>query len=526
MLSNKKNILQLVALLHEHGVEDVVLCPGSRNAPIVHTLTECGFFRCHALTDERSAGFYALGMSLSTRCAVAVCVTSGSALANLYPAAAEAFYQHIPLVLISADRPSSWIGQMDGQTMPQEGALGKMVRKSVNLPEGNTPDELWHINRLINEALLECTHREGGPVHINVPIGEPFYEFTTETLPQVRVIRRMEGLSASHFPQKGKCMILIGQKTKDEAFATSFHTIGKHFVCLCEHLANIGYSEAILTNPDGLIRAIPEGEEATYVPDLLITLGGHIISKPLKQFLRKYPPAQHWHVSESGEVADTYQCLTHVIEALPASFLEALADSCKEGYSEFVNLWKQLDEKVDRAPYSVQESIVASLVEKLNLQSDAALHLANSTAVRIVQRYVLNPGITVCCNRGINGIEGSLSAAVGFASADPQRPNFVLIGDLSFFYDQNALWNTSLPQNLHILLLNSGGGQIFDTLPVPETPESRNCICALQHYTAEAVCAHYHIEYHTASNLEEWKELLPRFMTSESNILVEIHIEP
>ena len=525
MISDKKNILQLVALLHEHGVEDVVLCPGSRNAPIVHTLVESGLFHCHPLTDERSAGFFALGQSLATGKKVAVCVTSGSALANLYPAAAEAFYQHVPLVFISADRPAAWIGQMDGQTMPQEGALGKMVRMSVNLPEGNTPEEEWHINRLVNEALLECSHREGGPVHINVPIGEPFYEFQTEALPTVRVIRRVERFSPILLPREGKCMVLLGQRPKEEGFSSLLSVVGQRFVCLCEHLANVGQSEAVLSNPDGLLQAIPEGEEELFAPDLLITMGGHVVSKALKQFLRKHPPRQHWHVSERGEVADTYQCLTAVVEAHPSEVLKGLAElAVEEDQKAYLSMWKQLKEHVDETPHSEQERLVASFVEQLNRLPKAVLHLANSTAVRMVQRFPLSPNITVCCNRGINGIEGSLSAAVGFASAAEDCPHFVLIGDLSFFYDQNALWNMALPHNLHLMLLNSGGGQIFDTLPIPRNPQSRDCICASQHYSAANICAQYGVEYHRVSAREEWERVLPHFFASKGNILMEIEV--
>ena len=530
MLTNKNNILQLIALLHQHGVEDVVLCPGSRNAPIVHSLQESALFRCHALTDERSAGFFALGQSLATTRPTAVCVTSGSALANLYPAVAEAYYQRVPLVVISADRPAAWIGQMDGQTMPQPDALGRMVRLSVNLPEGNTDEEVWHINRLINEALMECTHRGGGPVHINVPISEPLYAFDTAELPQVRTIRRIEGLSAQHLrdlaellAQSHRRMIVIGQKPIDRSVKPAYlGELDRGFISLCEHLANLGHGHVAYTNPDGLVQAIPQGQEEIYAPDLLITLGGHIISKPLKQYLRKYPPRQHWHVSPDGEVADTYRCLTTVVEADPAEFVERLAylmigqENC-----EYPILWKSLAMQLSQAR---EQDVLAPFIQQLNQQPQAVLHLANSSAVRMVQRYMLHPDITVCCNRGINGIEGSLSAAVGFATATPERPNYVLIGDLSFFYDQNALWNTDLPHNLHILLLNSGGGKIFDTLPLPENPRSQDFICARQHYTAEHICRHYGIAYGCASSEQEWQSMLPQFMQDQESSLIEINV--
>ncbi|HEY9551191.1 MAG TPA: thiamine pyrophosphate-binding protein, partial [Prevotella sp.] len=227
MYSDKDNINILTALLVEHGVTTAVVCPGSRNAPIVHNLNECPAINCYGVTDERSAGFYALGMAQLLDKPVAVCVTSGTALLNLLPAVAEAYYQHQPLVVISADRPAAWIGQLDGQTLPQNDALGHFVRKAVALPEPHTEEETWLCNRLVNEALLAATQRGGSPVHINVPIGKPLFEFHTPQLPPQRVIRRMEATAhadaiapvARAFWQASRPMVVIGQQKKAAADA-------------------------------------------------------------------------------------------------------------------------------------------------------------------------------------------------------------------------------------------------------------------------------------------------------------------
>ena len=211
MYSDKKNILQLVALMKAHGIRKIVLCPGSRNAAIVHTLTNIEDFTCYSITDERSAGFFAIGLSLQGGEPTAVCCTSGSALLNLHPAIAEAYYQQIPLIVISADRPAAWIGQMDGQTLPQPNVFGSLVKMSVNLPEIHTEEDEWHCNRLVNEAILETTHHGKGPVHINVPISEPIYRFTAKELPQVRVMTRYQGLNVYDRDYKE----LIKQKIRD-----------------------------------------------------------------------------------------------------------------------------------------------------------------------------------------------------------------------------------------------------------------------------------------------------------------------
>ncbi|MBO4892924.1 MAG: 2-succinyl-5-enolpyruvyl-6-hydroxy-3-cyclohexene-1-carboxylic-acid synthase, partial [Prevotella sp.] len=220
MYSNKENVNILTSLLVAHGVHYAVCCPGSRNSPIVHNLNECPDIACYPVTDERSAGFYALGMSQCLQAPVAVCVTSGTALLNLAPAVAEAYYQHVPLVAISADRPEAWIDQLDGQTLPQPDALGRFVKKAVSLPEPHDDETRWYCNRLVNEALLETHHHGYGPVHINVPISEPLFDYRTPELPDERSICLLNPrcyktlLSvecAGQFFTSKKPMVIIGQ---------------------------------------------------------------------------------------------------------------------------------------------------------------------------------------------------------------------------------------------------------------------------------------------------------------------------
>lgn len=548
MLTNKRQILEMVALMREHGIVDVVLCPGSRNVPIVHTISQTEGFCCHALTDERSAGFFALGRALATGKTVAVCVTSGSALVNLHPAVTEAFYQQVPLLIISADRPSAWIGQMDGQTMPQTGVFGSMVKYSCCLET----NDIWHVNRMVNEALLECTHRSKGPVHINVPIEEPLYEFGTEELPSVRVIRRIEGLYpdkareiAELLHQSTKRMIIIGQKPADRQVKPAYmNELNRGYVSLCENLANCGEGSVALNITDRLMDEVVGDRRrcaGDYRPDLVITVGGHIVSKKLKNWLRQNPPKQHWHVSPEGTIADTFGCLTTVIEAEPYRFLEMLAYITIpiEEESNYPQLWRTLAAETRTQTTNKPQDECAEMggegetgmeseskpgtrgegetrisekeiVGKLMgmLPEGAVLHLANSSSVRYAQEFPLHPSVTVCCNRGINGIEGCLSSAVGFASATPERQNFVVIGDLAFFYDQNALWNRELPDNLHILLLNNHGGEIFNTLPVPDDERTRSFVMAKHHTNAEAVAQQYGLLY--MNRLEEMQEFVDK----------------
>lgn len=526
-LSSKKNIQELAALMVAHGVHDVVLCPGSRNAPLVQTFSQIPEMRCHPATDERSAGFMAMGMALATGCITAVCVTSGSALLNLHPAVAEASYQRVPMLVISADRPACWIGQMDGQTMPQPGALGEMVRMSVQLPEVHTSDDLWHVNRLCNEALLQAVRHGGGPVHINVPISEPVYEFEEGALPQVRKIERTTGIDATMLQERllahHRCLLIVGQE-RPQAWNGIADDGVQGMVTLTEHLSNLGNKLQPLTDMDTLASCIPEAEAEAYRPDLVITLGGHIISKHTKMLLRRYPPCEHWHISPDGEVADLlHGALTWVIEGDAHTAIQQLqACGCPHADHDYVARWRALQQRVAELPASATAPRQMTGLLMGALPHDAVLHLANSSAVRYAQHYALPPSVTVCCNRGINGIEGSLSAAVGYATVTPDRPHYVVIGDLSFFYDQNALWNTELPQNLHILLLNSGGGDIFGTLPgMEDTSTGQRYICATHRTEAAAVARQYGLQYMRITTPVEWDAVRDDFINSKQSIILE-----
>ena len=502
MYSSIESVNILTALLVAHGIRHAVVCPGSRNAPIVHNLNECPDITCYPVTDERSAGFYALGMAQALRQPVVVCVTSGTALLNLAPAVAEAYYQHQPVVVISADRPQQWIDQLDGQTLPQPDALGRFVKKAVSLPEIISPsqsggtrtglsEQHWYCNRLVNEALLV----RRGPVHINVPISEPLFDFDVPALP---VERRIELLAAdvqphvlSHvvrmFMQAERPMLISGQPM------------------------NPLMDEAVMM----------VGDDERYVPDVVLYIGGSIVSKRLKRFLRK--ARETWMVNEEGEVTDTFMNLTRVIQGDPKVVADQVCFFLEQQPHPFVGLWDDLLSKIRRQVdvYQPAYSQMAA-VKYFELQfplllertgEEAAVHYANSTAIRLANIYARHP---VYCNRGVNGIEGSLSTAAGFSVVSDKRV-FCVIGDLSFFYDQNALWNQNLRGNLRILLLNTGKGGIFDMLPgLEQSPARDQYVAAAHHATAEGICRQNDVVYLKATNMSEMQQGIDTLLFSES----------
>ncbi|WP_461484478.1 2-succinyl-5-enolpyruvyl-6-hydroxy-3-cyclohexene-1-carboxylic-acid synthase [Porphyromonas asaccharolytica] len=551
-------ISELVALLQAHGVRDLVLCPGSRNAPLVHALShQLAGATYHSIIDERSAGFYALGLALATHRAVVVCCTSGTAVANLHPAVAEAYYQGVPLIVLSADRPERWIGQWAGQTLPQPGLFGSLVRKAVHLPEPHTEEERWYCNRLINEALLAALAPLPGPVQINVPISDPGVSLLPPTLAEHSPgssDRRPIGM------QPGRCiqqlypcridaqavepllqrlvtferkMILVGQESWSAATSTGEtfpQSLREQFLCIGESLSN---SPVSICSLDALLASLSEADQRALKPDLLITLGGHIVSNKMKQYLRTYPPRETWHLSPDPTVVDLFCSLTEHIIAPIGPFLDTLAHGLAGlASSPYAGHWR---ERIDRLPSPTPRysslAVVGSLLSHLP-EEPCVLHLANSSSVRYADLFRKPRRLLTLCNRGTSGIEGSLSTALGFARQRAEERHFIVIGDLSFFYDLNALGLPEVGSNVRVLLLNNQRGSIFQSLPTLEMDRlSQRYITAEHQLQAQGwseSCGWEYLSVHEASKLEETityfvgpaerPRLLEAFVSSEDEI--------
>lgn len=537
MYSNKENVNILTSLLLEYGVSDAVVCPGSRNAPIVHNLSVCEAIRCRPVTDERSAAFYALGLAIATRRPTVVCVTSGSALLNVMPAVAEAAYQHVPLVVISADRPQQWIDQLDGQTIPQSDALGRFVRKAVQLPEPHNDEERWLCRRLVNEAMHLATCRQGAPVHINVPISEPLFEFDTEQLPQLsrfNNIKRAAIKDASMdipdaFHKATRPMIVIGQLAHGTVSHETIRSLSEKYVVMSEPLSNpsymtIHFDEAIryIVSDNSSIND-DEDDKTAYYPDYVIYVGDTLVSKPARRFLRNAKAPSCLITPDAADIHDPLMTLTDIVECDTDSINALLASLCEAPDTDercrFHDRWQSfLDAYAAHAdayaPEYSQMATVKYFEEQLaDLDIDICVHYANSSAVRLACIYAQH---YVWCNRGVNGIEGSLSTAAGFSLATPDM-TICVIGDLSFFYDQNALWNSNLRGNLRIILLNNRGGGIFRQLPgLSDSPAADDLVMASHENTAQGICTQNDIGYLSAKNMDEMQIGIVTLLTRES----------
>ena len=514
MFSDKQVIGRLTALLQAYEVQEVVACPGSRNAPIVHNLHEAGF-RLTSVTDERSAGFVALGIALALQRPVAVCVTSGSALLALLPAVAEAYYRCLPLLVISADRPASRLGQWEGQTLRQVDAL-QPYAPCFNVADDEAADSESHHTRLLNQALTRLTQNRL-PVHVNVQINEPLFRFTTEQLPAVRRIRTLpvrvqpEGIAEYLRPiaEARLPLLVVGQM--DEELPAAIHSIRTNgqLLVLPEIISAAGDSRG--TNVLEMLLEQKGQWPLPQQPDVVIHIGGHSVGKQLRLFLRRQKKLQVVRIEHTEAYADTFDHLTAILRMSPAEALPLLAqflppnDAVRAAAQQLQQYVGRMEEYVPQ--YMSDLGVMRRVAAELHAQP-WIIHLANSTAVRLVAATHAGGGIPVYANRGLNGIEGSLSVAAGYALAGGGM-SVMLIGDLSFFYDLSALALPSLPRRLRIVLFNNGGGQIFSRLPgLEQSPALPAYISAQSHHTASGIATAFGLRYAQAHTMQDLQGVL------------------
>ena len=531
MYSDKENINILTSLLVSYGVRHIVVCPGSRNAPLVHNFDVSPDITTHAVTDERSAAFFALGLRLRLRQPVAVCVTSGSALLNTMPGAAEATYQHEGIIIISADRPQAWIGQLDGQTMPQHGALGTFASPSVSLPEPHNDTERWLCRRLICEAMIANTCPPFPSVHINVPVSEPLFGFSTPCLPEIPPVGIADlddqnGRETLRRILKGKrrLMVISGQ-TYDDTAAGFLMDKASGCVFVAEWLSPYGRVRHI----DEILRTTCAEELDNMRPDCIVYIGGHTVSKRLRHYMRSLDSRTMFiTVSDDGMLHDVSQHTTLVVKATAGDFMRMICNGaiCPDADMDFVRRWHDMDNMAARRisascpPYS-QMLAIRRLEENIDNSKDIVCY-ANSLSVRAGMMYA---SAYRYCNRGLNGIEGTLSMAAGMAAGAKEEGMtagnmtaaqnvYCVIGDLSFFYDNNALWIQELAGNLRIMLINNQRGAIFGMLPgLDRSPAHKPLIAAGHNATAEGICSQYGMEYYRATDTPSLEEGI-RLLTS------------
>lgn len=505
--SSKRSIQILAHLLQQYGIADVVISPGSRNAPLAIHFSEIDSFNCYSIVDERSAAFVAMGMAKSEKKPVAVTCTSGSAVVNYYPAITEAFYQNIPLLVLTADRPTDFVDIFDGQTIRQKDVFHQHSYGDFQLLE-DSKENAEDINFDTIKKAIELCFEKQGPVHINIPLEEPLYELVSElpTFPTVeKTIKHKDYEIPSNliadWHTSQRIMILVGTRDYSPELENQLTQLVKNHsvVVLSEANSNL-YHEKFFRHIDRYIFNFTEEDFKTYAPDLLITVGQNVVSKKVKQFLRSARPKQHWHLDEIWQ-PDTYFSLTEKIEVKPEVFFSKLLKFINLEPRPYFNLWDVLRDKKDARHQQFLNTVEFSDFYFFNKVSQTVpenynIHFANSSAIRYAQLFDFGKR-KIYCNRGTSGIDGSTSTAMGFAIKN-QNPTLLITGDLSFFYDINGLWNQYIPPFVRIMIFNNGEGNIFKIIPGPgnANPNTLDEFIATKHRkNAEHLAKHFGFSY-------------------------------
>lgn len=543
----------IVAFCQSTKIQHIVISPGSRNAPLTKGFVSNPYFKTYSIVDERSAAFFALGIAQQVQGAVALVCTSGSALLNYYPAVAEAFYSDIPLVVLSADRMPHRIDIGDGQTIQQKGVFEPhLVDAAYLTPDVShatktllehptqqllSPDasfvqieerqaEIQSENEASIHRVLEAAARQKGPVHLNIPLEEPLYDTTVKAIPvatpkspKKEVFQTNLLTVFDHWNSSAKKIILVGVLPPDHLTKKVIEHIAADpsITVLTETTSNLSHHNFI-QSIDSFIAPLENNTHklASFQPELLLTFGGMIVSKKVKAFLRKHPPKQHYHV-DSKKAFDTFYCLTDHLKMPIQNFFDELlaqhssyvqSNYCADCLTQYNRQRLRGEQYLATVPFSdlkAFEGIFRKIPDGVQLQ------LANSSTIRYAQLFSLPPLSGVFCNRGTSGIDGSTSTAMGAAWVS-DNPMVFITGDLSFFYDINALWNNYLKQTSRIILINNQGGGIFRILPgEKDTPAYDTYFETVQRRSVKKLCKAYGIGYCSVRTVWGLRLALNRF---------------
>jgi 2-succinyl-5-enolpyruvyl-6-hydroxy-3-cyclohexene-1-carboxylate synthase len=529
--SNQPLAQSIIQLCKSHNIQHIVISPGSRNAPLTIGFTNHDFFECFSIVDERSAGFFALGMAQQLQQPVALVCTSGSALVNYFPAVTEAFYSRIPLVVISADRPEHLINIGDGQTITQPHIFGAHILFEANLKEHFKKSFLKAVqtNNILIDKALQISKSESGPVHINVPFSEPLYEttekFTNVSNPiNVKIKKTSFSLSKTNIKKwhsSTRKMILVGVNPPGSVLDKYLKLIAQDpsVIVFTETTSNLHHPN-FFASIDQLITPLDATDFEALQPDLLLTFGGMIVSKKIKTFLRTNPPKTHWHIDEVF-ANDTFFCLTKHFKCSVNTFFKQLKSSASPLVSSYFETWNHVKTRRLQKHTEYLKSISFSDFKAFDrilkqIPSDSMVQSSNSSTIRYLQLFELNPTLTVFCNRGTSGIDGSTSTAIG-AAIITKQPTVFITGDLSFFYDSNALWNNYIPSSFRIIIINNRGGGIFRILPGNKNSENFSTFVETNHtLTAEPISKLFDLEYASANSTDELDAALEDFYKQSS----------
>ncbi len=546
-ISTYKQCQYLTDILIANNVRYAILSPGSRNAPLIINFARESRIKSWVIVDERSAAFAAIGIAQFTDSPVAIVCTSGSAVLNYAPAISEAYYRNIPLIVISADRPEEWIDQNDSQTIRQFGVLANIVKRSYNLPARcDDATSSWYADRIINDAVISAVTAPQGPVHLNMPFRDSLCVTTTKKNINTRIIGHpgikrnldkqfMESL-VHEIANADSVLIAAGFNSHSNELNAALGNLAchKNIVVLTETISNL-HDKRFINTIDRVLSCMPREDAKEYAPQLLITFGGSFVSKVLKKFLRKYPSLQEWRIGIEHDTVDTMQHLTTRIDIEPTQFfssLDALMTDTFNPNATYSEKWHALagqamswhNQFTNCIPWC---DLKAFSIFMPMIPQNYILHLSNGTCIRYAQLFGMRSGMKCFSNRGVSGIDGSTSTALGTSLVATDYTSLLITGDMSFSYDINGLTSQYNSARFKIIVMDNQGGNIFRFINGPsDLPELEKYFEVQRSIPVKDYARAFGFDYFEADDETSLKSVLPVFFASRSQSILAIHTPP
>lgn len=530
MYSNLKNVQYLVASLKAYNINKVVVSPGNSHNAVVRSLEEDDFFKTYNIVDERSAAFFALGLCQEFVEPIAICCTAGTAASNYLSGITEAWRRGLPIVVITGDKNPYYFAQYEDQMIDNMSIFEKVTKHACKLPFVKDEKDVWYCQRILNETLLELNHNGTGPVHIDIPIEDGMLaignSFTSSELPSFTKINRYDlsnkktGILDEMFNRiaNKKIFIVCGQ---DDHISSEeidlIESISKKYNCVfaTDKLSNLHCFGTIEITRAA--QAMSRNVEQLF-PDIIIYMSGNPCMDYKFKLKLNHPGTELWIINEEGRIADPFKKLTTVFQGSTIQFLKLMDSCCEENVkTTYYNEWKEITDKVTIPEFEYSNLYTVQKVMKY-MQPHSNFNIANSTTIRIAQFFDLDESIQVYCNRGVNGIDGCVSTFIGQATASPEKLNYLIVGDLTFFYDMNSIWNRYVGKNVRIMLNNNEGAALFHFNQGGQYPTLNENVAAEHFTTAKGWVESQGFKYISAKNQKEFDENLKEFISSESEV--------
>lgn len=526
--SDIRQVQIILSLLKQFAIKHIVISPGTRHVPLVHDAEADPYFTCYSVVDERSAAYFALGLSEALDEPVCFTCTSATATCNYMPAMQEAFERNIPLVALTADRARYQRFHGENQCIDQVDMYRPYVRYAVDLPDVKNAEDEWFCNRCVNEALLELSHGCRGPVQINFlePLSiARLSTFSADAIPVARRIwRHDEPISWAVFSDalraKKRILVICGQHYDPSGtlgamlsrFAARFNAVVTY-----DYFCNVQGEGFVHSS---LVAELLNGEELERLkPDLIITFGSKTYSV-LGTRYRGYG-IEHWDIDPEGRVKDPIHSLRHIFACSPERFFDRVSETEGDNDGQYLRRWQERLRSIDRRTegftnHAAIETVLAHLPERVSM------HVSVLNSMRLTNFCDLPAHTTCMGNICADGIDGALSAFLGQA-ASTQGLSLLIIGDLSYLYDLNASL-IGAGSNVRILLINNYAGAEFHyNISKHRIPTLDRYIAASHRTRIGQAVALSGMDYRSASNADELAAAAATFFSSsERPVLLEV----